>query len=96
MKENTYCPWCGRNMDKLENGKLDGHTWYRDDSDYIQNIERSRDFMKKQLERLEQMEQLCRDMWWDLQVHGHKVQTILNARYQKRMDALGLLEGEQQ
>lgn len=61
MKENTYCPWCGRNMDKLENGKLDGHTWYRDDSDYIKNIERSRDFMKEQLESIVR----CKDCKWN-------------------------------
>lgn len=52
-------------MDKLENGKLDGHTWYRDDSDYIQNIKRSRDFMKNQLESY-------RKMWLIEVEHGHE------------------------
>ena len=45
-------------------------------------------------ERIEQLEQLCRDLWEELEVHGYKAQTVLKARYQKRMDALGLLEGE--
>ncbi len=44
------CPWCGRDMDKRSEADKDnaGHTWYRDDSDYIQCLIRSNEFMKKE------------------------------------------------
>ena len=94
MKENTYCPYCGRNMDKLENGKIDGHTWYRDDSDYIQNIERSRGFLIKQHKKLKE---LCRDIWksWehcnDDMAGFRKMDATYLDEYKARMEELGLL-----
>ena len=44
------CPWCGRDMDKRSEADKDnaGHAWYRDDSDYIQGLLRSNEFMKKE------------------------------------------------
>lgn len=54
--ENRPCPRCGQNMEDLENGMVSSHVWYRDDSEYIQNIERSRDFMEKRLARTEQLD----------------------------------------
>ena len=44
------CPWCGRDMDKRSEADKDnaGHTWYRDDSDYIRGLIRSNEFMKKE------------------------------------------------
>ena len=93
MTEIAPCPWCGHNMDKLENGEIDGHTWYRDDSDYIQNIERSRDFMKKRLEQFEQLEELCRELYEEVE---QECWVTAERHYRTRMDALGLLEGEQE
>jgi predicted RNA-binding Zn-ribbon protein involved in translation (DUF1610 family) len=48
--EPKPCPWCGRDMDKRSEADKDnaGHTWYRDDSDYIQGLIRSNEFMKKE------------------------------------------------
>ena len=67
MSDKPYCPWCGRNMDELENGKIDGHTWYRDDSFYIKDLERTRRFLEERVagltERGTQLEQLCRDLY---------------------------------
>ena len=79
-------------MDELENGKIDGHAWYRDDSDYIQNIERSRDFMKG---RIEQLEQLCRSFWrCSRKCKTHALYPCLDYDFiTYRMDELGLLEG---
>ena len=98
MSDKHYCPWCGRNMDELENGKIDGHAWYRDDSDYIQNIERSRDFMKKRIERLEQLEQLCRDMYEDMSAAAQPTAEpgyfAIDTTLHDRMEQLGLLEVE--
>lgn len=88
MSDKPYCPWCGRNMDELENGKIDGHAWYRDDSDYIQNIERSRDFMKG---RIEQLEQLCHDLY---RIAAHE--GYIGNELHNRLVELGFAEGEQE
>ena len=42
------CPWCGRDMDRRSEADKDneGHGWYRDDSDYIQNLIRSNEFLR--------------------------------------------------
>ena len=42
------CPWCGRDMDRRSEADKDnaGHVWYRDDSDYIQNLIRSNEFLR--------------------------------------------------
>lgn len=48
------CPWCGRDMDKRSEADKDneGHVWYRDDSDYIQNLIRSNEFLKHEFLKL--------------------------------------------
>ena len=39
--------------------------------------------------RMVELEELCEELWRDLKVHGYKVETILNARYERRMRELG-------
>lgn len=46
-KKPIRCPWCGRDMDGK--GKDDGHTWYRDDSDYIEGMKRRIEYLEKRL-----------------------------------------------
>ena len=43
-------------------------------------------------ERIASLEELVLDLWHELEVHGYKVKTIMDARYKRRMTELGVSE----